>query len=372
MSARSILGALALVFATSSVACAPAAEDAPPAPAGEEVGTTKQALGPYATAFVLLGENVLEAIVGAKVGKVLFPAPELNYDLIAQEFAMAIQQANVNQTVSTQKGIIQGATDTLKTLEGRWTNTPAPARPANAEDIYSQINTQIDVINQALGVLEQETNRDAGFAVYVGGVQVKLAMIAKSIEIKPESAPANRYLLETQATFYADLVAKQKADLMTRKLFARMWAFTECGPYNQFNDGDIAYTNDDGLTCNARRGFAMADASKAYTDKMSADLSWIDDVVHGWNQLANRKVVTVLGASYGDNVTPRLTGNVTSQVKMIAENGRSVVFDKSKVELGDPAYGQNKWLNIQYKCSPDDVRSAFARPQQSTVTFGCE
>lgn len=204
---KSILAALVLVFASSSVACV--AQEGP----REDVrtSTTSEALVVPPIVGAMAG-SLLEALMIESVNKALFPADSFEWDRVNEDFAEITKQANVAQTVSEQRASIDGRMADLSDWELSVTNDPSDS---NKAFIASLIDSQSNwlALEGSLGQLSQDETARPGLAAYVMGAQLKLSMLGKLIQLRPGDAVANRAVIVDNAKRFSAHVKEVLKDL---------------------------------------------------------------------------------------------------------------------------------------------------------------
>lgn len=195
---KSLLAALVLVFASSSVACV--AQDGTGGPNEETTKTTSEALVVPPIVPAMAG-SLLEALAIESVNKLLFPAETFEWDRVNEDFAEITKQANVAQTVSEQRANIDGRLTTLSDWELSVTNDPSDGNKAFIASLVDSPENWL-AIESALGQLSREETSRPGLAAYVMGAQLKLSMLGKLIQLRPSSAAENRRVIVENAQRY--------------------------------------------------------------------------------------------------------------------------------------------------------------------------
>jgi hypothetical protein len=385
----SILGTLAIAFATSSLACV-ATGDELPAPPEASVGSVSSAMGTVAIEPVVkLADLLLGQFSGKALADKLFPPTPIDYARLTKSFTDAMNQANVAQTVSEQGADVDGTLKTLDEVELRLANK------GNPDDAYNTIAGMVPKIDGVISTLSAPNMKVAGLPTYVVAAQVKLSMLGKMMQLRPADV-GNQTLLQQNGKLYLDYVVKTKREIQTATLKARLDAIGVCETQSSAFDTTVVFTDtgvqtDDGTqlgtrwwtftapdgpggsldqlinNCQSSRFAYVTRAGTQMVTLMREPSAWIDTMVEKWtNLLGTPAMIRVKGASYGANVGAT-SGNVTQQVAMTCDNQNACTYAVSVQTLGDPAYYRGKDFSVQYACYQNGREG-----ETKTATVGAE
>ena len=392
----SIARTLAVVLvAASTAACAVAADDGSSndvtPPATTAVGSAESAPGSRAaeTPEALLadmGESLVESLLGHAFDS-LFPSPTIDYERLAHDYQVAAHQANVDQTVWSQQGVIQGKMDTLNDLEVRYQR--GSQTRADALDTYASIDSQWEDINGSIETLSQPEIASAGLGAWIAGAQIKLSMIGELIVLDPDRADGNKGLLFYNTKNYFAHLTDTKSALIQAAVANRTSQIHGCYPYRTGGGQDPRYVFDDvgtgqqhlGFsydepTCEAKRNTYVSTTQASFLGQEAQDLKFLDDTLKGWQKIievGQSRIIDVTSATYGASCGAA-KDNALMLTGLACNTKEDCEYAISIANLGDPAPGCAKDFQVSYTCVNDPMPHTVTIPAEAngkTVQLAC-
>lgn len=379
---QSLLAAVVLAFASSTIACA-----SPDGAADENVGTQASAMSEAPESAVKeIATTLLGAVAGKGAMESLFPAEGVDYARLNATLASTMKQANVNQTVMEQTGRLVGLEAYMRDCDTRL------AAGADSDGIYREIFVSLSTANEILANLSTPETSQAGLSAYIGAAQLRMSMTMRLAQLKPSALSTSLTSIRRDAVTYARHVVDTKKAIELGTLDNRLSQMSECkiegggfsggatfrdNDYAPMYDGQFATESEVMNQCNADRYARMADAGRGVTLAVQVPISWMNDVVQTWNQISGASTILVDTATYGGNTGMVAAGNVSPQVSAECTNESTCAYTVKTSRLGDRAFNKAKDFAVTYWCV--DANGTFTSKSASlgaeasgqTVTLAC-
>ncbi|MEW5922840.1 MAG: hypothetical protein AB1746_02520 [Candidatus Zixiibacteriota bacterium] len=153
--------------------------------------------------------------VGSELLKFIFPGSQgIDFKQLLHDFAKIVKDANVDQTVAEQDGVINGI---INYMNGYYNNRKSSSAPK--KELYDFLLAQQSPLNMTIGVLEEPDFKEKGLASFISAAQVDF-VIYQELALQDYTVPdplnsSNVASLKKQIDIYAEFangVIKQIID----------------------------------------------------------------------------------------------------------------------------------------------------------------
>ncbi|MGB9928856.1 MAG: PKD domain-containing protein [Methanosarcina sp.] len=285
-----------------------------------------------ASGFLLaIMQKLVSSIAVNIIMKQIFPSNNINFDQMRDEMSKTVTGIIAEQTVQEQEGIINGLIDFFKYDY----STRKEYGNATKTDLYNMLSDNIPRLRQVLNTLKSPLFQKKGFPAYISGLELLICFYTEMASQDPTVPDSTRSSnVKALAMTIIDSSESIKT-LKSRYIEERITGLSgfNCGPWMPLPGVFIfACSFDDDYFTPPKRYIFTGDTpdiaskkAKEYRDylvnKTYKELSWIDEVLAGWNQM----FTTPLFSSFIWGIYGYITNRSDNTVSVIDTKNDTVI-----------------------------------------------
>ncbi|WP_272514528.1 hypothetical protein [Bacillus cereus] len=236
--------------------------------------------------------------IGSRMINQLIEGNSIDLKQLEKDISQIVRDANVDQTVNEQDGVINGTINDFNTYYKKRRDSGA-----SKKELYDWLIERESAINISLGILREKMFQEKGISTYIVGANIMICILQEMALQDPIATDyhqsSNYKVLSEEINDFIDYITELKSLILSKRIaqVSGIRKYNKCSSAGGYPVCDTEYYYNDDYNHSYYGDFYDDDKHhiKGYDEatksrnqliqSLTEQMNWVDDVLNHWKEL---------------------------------------------------------------------------------------